>query len=155
MTNLMLLFQSDPLSWNWTQFGMATGAIVVLFAILWFVLKIVPGLAATYERIRLAEINVREEETKTRAKEAESRAQQANGFTELAGALGQMSTVLRDVVIEQRHATDKALLLQRVNAQTSEQVMGMVTELSEEIGFVKDALGAMNDGSQQKQIPAS
>jgi len=149
MVNLLL--QDTPLSVNWTQFGVAGGAIFVVFLVLFFLLKIAPTLTATWKEIKLAEIEVRSKETEARTQEAESRAQQAHGFSQLANALSQMSSVLHDVVIEQRHATDKVMILQRVNADTSEQVMASITELTDEIAAIKDALSyKVKNGTQAK-----
>jgi C4-dicarboxylate-specific signal transduction histidine kinase len=152
----LFLLQADLTNFNWGQFGMATGAIVVLVSILVFILKIVPGIASTWKEIKLAEISVREEETKTRSKEAESRTQQANGFSQLAGALSQMSNVLHDVVIEQRHATEKVMILQRVNTDTSEQVMASVNDLTDEIASIRAEMGTQRkNGTQAKATPTS
>ncbi|HMU34367.1 MAG: hypothetical protein IT171_04130 [Acidobacteria bacterium] len=148
---MMILLQTDPIGVKWTEFGVAGGVIFVVFLILFFLLKIAPTLTATWKEIKIAEIGVRAQETDARTKEAESRTQQANGFSQLAGALSQMSSVLHDVVIEQRHATDKVMILQRVNADTSEQVMASVNELTDEIASIKDALSSRNaNGTQAK-----
>lgn len=135
----MLLLQAD-LSGNWTQFGVAGGVIFVVFLVLFFLLKIAPTLTATWKEIKIAEIGVRSRETDARTKEAESRTEQANGFAQLAGALSQMSSVLHDVVIEQRHATDKVMILQRVNADTNEQIMASVNELTDEFASIKESM---------------
>jgi|CXWL01.1.fsa_nt_gi Na+-transporting methylmalonyl-CoA/oxaloacetate decarboxylase gamma subunit len=136
----LLLLQADFTTFNWGQFGMAAGAIFVVVVFLIFVLKIVPGLAATWERVRLAEIGVREKEAEARAKEAESRSEQANGFSQLAGALSQMSSVIHDVVVDQKHETDKAMLLMRANAASNQEAMAMVTDLAEDITALRNEL---------------
>src|SRR5690349_15846245 len=112
----LLLLQGDFPGINWTQFGVAGGVIIIVIVFLYFVLKIVPTLGAIYEKVKTAEIAVREKEAEARLKEAESRIQQATGFGQLATALNEQSGVIREVVVEQRHATDKAMLMSRVNA---------------------------------------
>lgn len=152
----LLLFQAAEGAINWTQFGVAGGVIFVVFIFLVFVLKIVPGLAGIWKEVRLAEITVREKETMARSKEAESRTEQANGFSQLAGALGQLGGVIRDVVIDQRHSVEKVMILQRVNADSSEQVMSMMNDFTEEISLLKDAVeGKKKNGTQAKESTAS
>ena len=154
----LLLLQADTIGGiNWTQFGVAGGVIFVVFLFLYFILKIAPSLTATWKEVKLAEISVREKDSEARAKEAESRTQQANGFSQLAGALSQMSNVLHDVVVEQRHAVDKVMILQRVNTDTSEQVMATVEELTKEVSAIREDLGKgkVKNGTQAKQTPTT
>lgn len=152
----MFLLQTDVMAINWTQFGVAGGVIFVVFIFLLFILKIVPGLASTWKEIKIAEIGVREKESEARGKEAESRSQQANGFSQLAGALSQMSNVLHDVVIENRHTTEKLMILQRVNADSSEKVMATVNELTDELASIKEAVKERTkNGTQAKQTSNS
>lgn len=152
---MFAFLQPDIGAINWTQFGVAGGVIFVVFIFLFFLLKIAPSLTSTWKEIKLAEISVREKDSEARAKEAESRSQQANGFSQLAGALSQMSSVLHDVVVEQRHAVDKVMILQRVNTDASEQMMASVDVLTQEMQNIRDLVQGKKHGTQAKSTPTS
>lgn len=144
----LLLLQAEVMKIDWTQFGIAGGVIVIVISFLYFVLRIVPTLGSIYERIKTAEIGVREKEADVRAKEAESRIQQATGFSELSASLRDMSGVIKEVVIEQKHATDKAILMSRVNADRSQEMIEMMSSLTTEVALVKEQLGIHENGTQ-------
>jgi predicted nucleic acid-binding Zn-ribbon protein len=151
----LYLFQADPTSIDWTQFGVAGGAIFIVVAFLIFFLKIVPSVVAIFDKrsaddkeIKLAELEIRRAENETRGKEAESRIENAQGLgklgdalTTLGSTLGQLGSVLENVIVEQHHGMEKLLLLQRVNAESSDQVMASVKELADEVATIKDAVG--------------
>lgn len=105
---------------DYAQWGIAGAIVFLIVVVLAFLLKALP----TWKEVRLAEIKVRE-------KEADSRAAQATSFGELSGALSTIGNVLNNVAIEQRHATEKVQLLQRVNADTSERAEEKVDQLIE------------------------
>jgi hypothetical protein len=109
MTHALLLFQTtvdDLTGVPWSQLQTAIGAVVVLFLILLFFLRVIPTIVSAWKEIRLAEVNVRE-------KEAEADRQQA-------ASTGQLSEVLNNIAVKHQYAIDKVLLLQRVNADSSE-----------------------------------
>lgn len=110
----VLLFQADTIAFDWTQFGVASGAIFLVVIFLFFLVKILPTMAGTWKEVRLAEVTCRE-------KEAESRAAQAASVGQLSGALQSMSDVLNNVAVEQRQATEDVRLQQRVNADIQER----------------------------------
>lgn len=116
MNFLLLLFQTDSSGWEkYIGEGIAVSLIIV---ILGFILKALP----TWKEVKLAEL-------KTREKEAEVQIQVAGALGMLGGSLSQLGTVIHDIAIEQRRATDTVQILQRVNSEESERIFQSVDGL--------------------------
>jgi hypothetical protein len=150
----LLLLQSDPATASaYAQWGIAGAIVFLVVVFLWTGLKALPtwkGVKDGDKEVRLAEINVRE-------KEAEARAQQAASFAELSGALSSISDVLNNVAIKQKEATDKVLILSRVNAESNERndekfdlVIEHIDSLTQRIEAVEKAVKGKENGSQAK-----
>jgi hypothetical protein len=102
MCPMFLLQVTDPSTY--AQFGIAGALVMLIVVFLGFVLKALP----TWKEVRLAEITVRE-------KEADARAAQSTSF-------GKLSDVLDSIAVKQKEDINKVLLLQRVNADSSENI---------------------------------
>jgi hypothetical protein len=105
-----LLLQAGLDTSTYAQFGIAGALVMLIFVFLGCLLKALPS----WKEVRLAEIKVRETE-------AEARTAQATSFGQLSGALSSISEVLNNVAIKQKEATDKVLILQRVNAESDQR----------------------------------
>ena len=101
----------------------AWGPTVVMFAlVLWFLLKIAP----TWKELRLRELDVREGEVKVKG-------EQAAALGQLGTGLSQMSETLKEIAVEQRRATESVKILQRVNADTSDQAADKLLILTDRV----------------------
>lgn len=146
----LLLLQGTP--GDYSQWGIAGAIVLLVLAFLGFCLRALPSwkeVKAQDKDVKLAEIAVRE-------KEAEARAAQAAGFGQLSAALSSMSGVLENVTIKQKEATDKVLLLTRVNAQASETndekldlVIEHIDSLTKRMESVEKAIKGRNDNGPQ------
>lgn len=110
---------------GWTELGpfLQYGpTIILLVVILGFLLKALP----VWKEVKLKEIELRGQDIETRGEEAK--------------ALSALSTVLREVAVEQRHATEETKraaetidILQRVNADVSDRLAGSVAALNDRL----------------------
>lgn len=151
---LLLLLQSDPgAASTYAQWGIAGAIVFLVVVFLWTGLKALPtwkGVKDGDKDVRLAEIKVRETE-------AEARVQQATSFTELSSALGSISDVLNNVAIKQKEATDKVLILSRVNAESNERndekfdlVIEHIDSLTRRVESIETMVRDKENGSQAK-----
>jgi methyl-accepting chemotaxis protein len=109
----------------WPQLAAWGPTLVMLALVLAFLLKIAP----TWKEIKLRELSVREAE-------ANARSEQAAALSQLGTGVSQMSGTLKDVAVEQRRATDSVKILQRVGADTADQMvrqMAIITDRVERI----------------------
>lgn len=109
----------------WPQIAAWGPTVVMLALVLAFLLRVAP----TWKELRLRELGVRETE-------ATARSEQAAALNQLGKGVSQMSDVLKDVTIEQRRATESVKILQRVNADTADQMarqMAIITDRVERI----------------------
>lgn len=127
----------------WPQLALYGPTTILLALIFVFILSFVHKMRPTWEKIKLRELDVREAEAKSKEAEAASRSEQAGALKELAVGLGQlgsgnaqMAETLKDVAVEQRRATESVKILQRVNADTADQMarqMAIITDRVERI----------------------
>jgi len=131
---------------GWTELGpfLQYGpTIILLFFILGFLLKALP----TWKEVKLKELELRGSDIETRGKEAE--------------ALSSLSTVLHEVAVEQRKATDEQKraaqsidILQRVNSDASDRLAVNVALLNdrlerlEKIEHLSSRVGALEANVQ-------
>ena len=116
---LLLFLQSEI---NWERWIGESIVFALVVAILVFILKALP----IWKEIKLAEINVRD-------KEAESLGQ-------LGNALNQIGDTMKDVAIEQRRATDNVKILQRANADESNNIIQSVDALNERLDTLEETM---------------
>ena len=116
---LLLFLQSEI---NWERWIGESIVFALVVAILVFILKALP----IWKEIKLAEINVRD-------KEAESLGQ-------LGNALNQIGDTMKDVAIEQRRATDNVKILQRANADESNNIIHSVDALNERLDTLEETM---------------
>jgi hypothetical protein len=131
----LLLFQDLSLP-NLVQYGQAGLMGLMFIAFLFFLLRALP----VWKQIKDGDKEVKIAEIAVREKEAEARAAQATSFGQLSGALSSISDVLNNVAIKQKEATDKVLILSRVNAESNErndskfdQVIEHIEDLSKRV----------------------
>ena len=116
---LLLFLQSEI---NWERWIGESIVFALVVAILVFILKALP----IWKEVKLAEINVRD-------KEAESLGQ-------LGNALNQIGDTMKDVAIEQRRATDNVKILQRANADESNNIIQSVDALNERLDTLEETM---------------
>ena len=85
---------------------------VMLALILLFLIRLAP----VWKEVQLKKIEAGREETVVKH--------------EQAAALGQLAGALKEIAVEQRRATEEVGILQRVNAETADQVSLSVKQLS-------------------------
>lgn len=124
--NYFLLFQAD---FAWEKYIGEGIAITLIIVILGFILKALP----VWKEVKLAEL-------KTREKEAEVQVQVAAALGTLGGSLSQLGTVIHDIAIEQRRATDTVQILQRVNSAEAEKISNSVDGLLMRMDNFENAL---------------
>jgi type VI protein secretion system component VasK len=109
---------------SWQQAGALYGPTIIMFGMLLaFIVKVLPA----WKEVRLKELDLRANEMPLREKQAE--------------ALGKLADVLEAVAIEQRRATEETKILQRVNADASDQLTAHVRLLSDRITGIEDSGG--------------
>lgn len=126
---MLLFFFQDLPALNWTTIGNYSIGVVQLFVLLYILLKVIPS----WKEIRLKEIDLRSKETETGL-------ELAKGLGQLSNALNQVSTVTHDIAIEQRKATENTKILQRVNANESNQIANTVEILVERMDSLEETL---------------
>jgi hypothetical protein len=108
---------SDPAGWaQAVQYG---PTVVLLLIILGFLIRIAP----MWKEIRLKEIDLRGEENVVKR--------------EMAGALTQLATALKDIAVEQRRATEEISITQRVNSDMNERLTQNVKSLNDRLDRVE------------------
>lgn len=117
----MLLFFQDTLAWSQLiQFG---PTVVMLALFFWFVIRLAP----MWKEIKLRELDVRLEE---------------NGVKrEQASALGQLAEALRSIAVEQRKATEEVGIMQRMNADSSDNLSSNVKALTQRVDVIQKQIG--------------
>lgn len=126
----------------WLQLALWGGQTCLLVAlVLAFLIKVAP----TWEKIKLQEIEVRKLDIAARSQEAAAGLQIANGIIELGKGLAilgesqeQVSTVLRDVAVEQRKATEVIEILQRYQADSNDQLAYNVRVLTDRVEKIEE-----------------
>lgn len=127
MHSLLLLLETTTVGLeNFIGEGIAISVIIVILV---FVLRVLPS----WKEIRLAEM-------KTREKEAEVQVQVAGALGQLGASLTQLGTVIHDIAIEQRRATETVQILQRVNSEESEKIFQSVDGLISRMDGFEQAL---------------
>lgn len=117
---LMSLQVSQPMpptgdSQVWSQVLLYGPTTVMLALILLFLIRLAP----VWKEVQLKKIEAGREETVVKH--------------EQAVALGQLAGALKEIAVEQRRATEEVGILQRVNAETADQVSLSVKQLSKRI----------------------
>ncbi|OLE52674.1 MAG: hypothetical protein AUG51_17025 [Acidobacteria bacterium 13_1_20CM_3_53_8] len=110
----VLGFQLQPQS-DWVVLGQYGPTVLLLALILFFLLRIAP----IYKEVKLKELAVREAENDVKR--------------EQAVALGSLASVLKEIAVEQRRATEVVEILQRVNTDESDKLSYNVQRLTERI----------------------
>jgi hypothetical protein len=109
----ILIFQTDVFSW-----GQIVGygpTVILLALILWFLLRMAP----MWKEVKLKELDIRTEENKVKSEEA--------------AALNALASVLKDIAVEQRRATESIEISQRVNADSAEKISQSVSLLARRV----------------------
>lgn len=96
----------------WSQALLYGPTTVMLALILLFLIRLAP----VWKEVQLKKIEAGREETVVKH--------------EQAAALGQLAGALKEIAVEQRRATEEVGILQRVNAETADQVSVSVKQLS-------------------------
>jgi hypothetical protein len=110
---LFALLQGDVFTWGQI---IGYGPTVVLFALLlWFLMRIAP----TWKEIKLKELDIRTDENKVKSEEA--------------AALNALASVLKDIAVEQRRATESIEISQRVNAESADRFSQSVAVLARRV----------------------
>lgn len=135
MTDL-LLFQTETLTGDWGQFGMAAGAIFLVVAFLFFLLKALP----MFERIKGREFDVRTEEAKVTGQISTALLQSGNAQGQLAGAIESLGKTLSNIAIEQRKTTDNLIILQRSSASETDNLSETVNIVVERMDSLEEAI---------------
>lgn len=119
---------------SWIQIALWGGqTVLILILLITAFLKFAPR----YEKIRLRELDVREAEAKAKEEDAKGRAEQGS-------AMVQVATVLNNVAIEQRRATETIELLQRFNADSGERLEFAVRTLSDRQNKMEEKIAEMS-----------
>ena len=124
---MLALFQADSI--NLKDLVTWGPAVVQLGLVIVFLLRIAP----TWKEVRLRELELRAREGEFREKEA--------------AALGKLADVLQSVAVEQRRATETIEILQRVNADASDNLIHNVRTLTERVTKIED-----NGGTTLAQV---
>ncbi|MET0466903.1 MAG: hypothetical protein ABW007_27325 [Chitinophagaceae bacterium] len=117
---LILIFQPAGGEAGWAQAIQYGPTVVLLLIILGFLVRIAP----MWKEIRLKEIDMRGEENVVKR--------------EMAGALTQLATALKDIAVEQRRATEEVSITQRVNSDMNERLAQNVQSLNERLDRVEN-----------------
>jgi hypothetical protein len=111
---------------TWGQIAGGGVGLMTLALILWFGLKLLPTVLTTWERVKTREFEVRDQESKTRGEQAASVTQLGVGVTE-------MSRVLETVAVETRKSVEVVEILQKVNANSNDQILDGVRTLIDRV----------------------
>lgn len=111
---------------TWGQIAGGGVGLMTLALILWFGLKLLPLWLSTWERIKTREFEVRDGESKTRGEQAAS-------VTQLGLGVIAMSQVLENVAIETRKSVEVVEILQKVNANSNDQILDGVRTLIDRV----------------------
>lgn len=125
---------------NWGQIAGYGPTVILLALILFFLLKAMP----TWREIRLRELDLRGDENKIKS-------EQATALAKLGDALTAVSEVLQAVTIEQRKATENIEILQRVNADSADQLSRTVRALMGRVDNLDEWRMSLNSSNQQTQ----
>lgn len=116
----------EQISWPvLTFYGGQT--VVILIVLIFGIIKILP----TWKVIKLKQLELRKEEFELRKAESEVKGQEAAALVQLGTGLAKMSETLDHIAIEQRRATEIIEILQRANADQSDQLTYSVRALTE------------------------
>lgn len=122
LIHMLLFFQAaDGLAWaQLIQFG---PTVVLLALVLWFLIRMAP----MWKEIKLREMELRSEE---------------NGVKrEQASALGQLAEALQSIAVEQRKATEEVGIMQRMNADSSDNLSSNVKALTQRVDVIQKQIG--------------
>ena len=134
---MILLYFQDFVG-IWAKIAEQGVAIAVLALILIFVIILVAKILPTWERVKTSE--------------SASREAQGKALGELAASQIQLATVVKDVAIEQRRATDSVMILQRMNAHESQNITQSVELLGERMDTLETAIKEQSNANQPKTI---
>jgi hypothetical protein len=107
---------------DWKDFALGGSALMQLALVIFFLIRISPSL----KEIRIKELDVR-------VLEVEGTKQMAAALGQLGTGLQTMSETLNNIAVEQRHATDTIKILQRVNADQSDELTRNVTIITDRV----------------------
>ncbi len=99
---MFFLLQAESVPWG--QIATFGPTVVLLALILWFLIRMAP----VWKEVKFKELEVRGDESKVKG--------------EQATALNSLASVLRDVSVEQRRATENIEISQRVNAELADRL---------------------------------
>lgn len=105
---------------GWVQLIQFGPTVVMLALILWFLIRVAP----MWKEVKLRELDIRAEENVVKNN-------QSNALSSLAGAL-------KEIGVDQRRATEEVSILQRVNADTSDQLSNSVKLLTQRIDSIDE-----------------
>jgi hypothetical protein len=130
------LFYFQDVAGLWAKFADQGIAIVVLLVIGIFGLLFFTKGLPVWKEVRMADATARET--------------QAKALGELALSQTQLANVVKDVAVEQRRATDSVMILQRVNANESQNITASVDLLVERMDTLEEAFKEQSSASQSK-----
>ena len=119
---MLLLILTEPMDFSWPQLALWGPTIIILVIVLGFLLKVLP----TWKELKLLDFSIREAEAKAKSEQAASLGHLGEGITV-------MSETLKEIAVEQRRATDAVKILQRVNADTSDQMTRHLAILTDRV----------------------
>jgi hypothetical protein len=130
MTSQLFAFiLQDALAWSQLiQFG---PTVVLLALILWFLARALP----VWKELRLKEMELRSEESVVKGQQAV--------------ALGQLAGALTDIAVEQRRATEEVKILQRVNADSADDLTHSVRALTQRVDGIQQRIEVPSHQSEQ------
>jgi len=133
---MIYLFYFQDFVGIWAKIAEQGVAIAVLALILIFVIILASKILPVWERVKTAE--------------SVSREAQAKSLGDLAASQTQLASVIKDVAIEQRRATDSVMILQRVNAHESQNITQSVDLLVERMDTLEDAFKEKSNANKSK-----
>jgi preprotein translocase subunit SecD len=110
----------------WPQLALYGPTTILLGLLFVFILRLVHKMGPSWEKIKLRELDVREAEVKVKGEQAAALGQLGQGIT-------QMAETLKEIGVDQRRATETIKILQRVNADTSDQMTRNMAVLTDRI----------------------
>lgn len=117
---------------DWGQLVSYGPTAVLLALVLIFILRIAP----TWKEVRLKEIDLRRDENDIKLK-------QATVLGGLSESLSSLSTVLHAVTVEQRRVIESLEILQRVNADTADQLQLSVQALARRVEQIEQTCAVL------------
>jgi hypothetical protein len=129
----LFILQTGTDTSSWTPFLQFGPTVVMLALILGFLIRVTP----TWKEIKLRDLDQRVEENAVKR--------------EQAVALGRLADVLQSIAVEQRKATEEAVLMQRMNASSADELSHNVKQLSRRMDEIDHRLESLSPQKEQAE----